>query len=184
MAAILADNIYKCIFLNENDKIVIQISLKLVSRSPVNNNPALVLILAWSRTGEKPLPEPMMIQFSDIYVALGGEELWDDFFLKTHVLENIYLHLMPVLNIDPIQVVDMYTFSSRMRNSLSYRMIQSLSWLLNSLSYRHNPFHGCWEPNTEYIPHFFGNQWFEFCGFNFETFLFLGNMKKEPVMIF
>ena len=30
MAAILADNIFKCIFLNENDKILIQISLKLV----------------------------------------------------------------------------------------------------------------------------------------------------------
>ena len=28
MAAILADNIFKCIFLNENDKIPIKISLK------------------------------------------------------------------------------------------------------------------------------------------------------------
>ena len=38
MAAILTDNIIKCIFLTENDKIPIQISLKLVP----DNNPALV----------------------------------------------------------------------------------------------------------------------------------------------
>ena len=42
MAAILADNIIKCIFLNENDKIPIQISLKLVPVGPIDNNPALV----------------------------------------------------------------------------------------------------------------------------------------------
>ena len=36
-AAILADNIFKCIFLNENNRILIQISLKLVPRSPIDN---------------------------------------------------------------------------------------------------------------------------------------------------
>ena len=40
MAAILADNIFKCIFLNEKDKILIQISLKLVPRGPIDNKPA------------------------------------------------------------------------------------------------------------------------------------------------
>ena len=29
----------------------------------------------WRQTGDKPLPEPMMIQFTDIYVALGGNEI-------------------------------------------------------------------------------------------------------------
>ena len=42
MAAILADDIFKYIFLNGNDTILIQISLKLVSRSPIDNNLALV----------------------------------------------------------------------------------------------------------------------------------------------
>ena len=42
MAAILADNIFKCIFLNENDRIPIQISLKFVPRSPIGNKPTLV----------------------------------------------------------------------------------------------------------------------------------------------
>ena len=60
MAAILVDDILKCIFLNENDRIRIQISLKFVSRSPIDNKPALVQIMAWRRTGDKPLPEPML----------------------------------------------------------------------------------------------------------------------------
>ena len=61
MAAILADDIFKCIFLNETDKIGIHISLKLVPKSLVDNKPALVQVMAWCRTGNKPLPEPMMI---------------------------------------------------------------------------------------------------------------------------
>ena len=42
MATILAEEIFKCIFLNEKDKIPIQISLKLVPRGPIDNKPALV----------------------------------------------------------------------------------------------------------------------------------------------
>ena len=42
MAAIVADYIFKCIFLNESDRIPIQISLKFVPRSPIDNKPALV----------------------------------------------------------------------------------------------------------------------------------------------
>ena len=42
MATILADDILKCIFLNENHRILIQISLKFFSNGPIDNNPALV----------------------------------------------------------------------------------------------------------------------------------------------
>ena len=65
MAAILADDIFKCIFLNENDNILTQISLKLVPRSSIDNKPALVQVMVWRRTGDKPLPEPMMTKFTD-----------------------------------------------------------------------------------------------------------------------
>ena len=68
MAANLADNIFKCIFLNENDRIPIQISLKFVPRTQIDNTPALVQVMAWRRTGDKPLPEPMMHQFIDAYM--------------------------------------------------------------------------------------------------------------------
>ena len=67
MAAILAD-IFECIFLNENDRIPIQISLKFVPRSPIDNTPALVQLMAGRLTGDKPLPEPMLTQFTDPYV--------------------------------------------------------------------------------------------------------------------
>ena len=46
MAAIWADNIFKCIFLNENDKFPIQSSLKLVPRNPIDNKPILVQVMA------------------------------------------------------------------------------------------------------------------------------------------
>ena len=68
MAAILVDNIFKCIFLNENDRIQIQISLKFVSRCPIDNMAVLVQVMAWCRTGNKPLSEPMMTQFTDAYM--------------------------------------------------------------------------------------------------------------------
>ena len=61
MAASFADDIFKCIFLNENDRIPIQISLKLVPRSAIDNEPVLVKVLAWRRTGDKPLTGPIMI---------------------------------------------------------------------------------------------------------------------------
>ena len=54
------DPIFEWIFLNENVRISIKISLKLVPKVPINNIPALVQIMAWLRSGDKPLSEPMM----------------------------------------------------------------------------------------------------------------------------
>ena len=68
MAAILADDIFKCIFLSENDRILIKISLTFVPRSPIDNKPALVQVMAWRRIGDKSLPEPMMAEFTDAYM--------------------------------------------------------------------------------------------------------------------
>ena len=63
-----ADDIFKCIFLNENVWISIKISLKFVPKGPINNIPALVQIMAWRRTGDKPLSEPMMTQLNYAYM--------------------------------------------------------------------------------------------------------------------
>ena len=60
MAAIFADDIFKCIFLNENVWILIEISLKFVPRDQIDNIPSLVQIMAWNRPGNKPLSEPML----------------------------------------------------------------------------------------------------------------------------
>ena len=58
------DDIFKCIFLNENVWISIEISLKFVPKGPINNIPSLVQIMAWRRPGDKPLSEPMMVRFT------------------------------------------------------------------------------------------------------------------------
>ena len=50
MASILADDIFKCIFLNEKFCIVIRISLKFVPNGPIDNEWALVQIMAWRFT--------------------------------------------------------------------------------------------------------------------------------------
>ena len=51
------DDIFKCIFLNENVSIAIKISLKFVPKGPINNIPTLVQII-WTNGG----------QFSDAYM--------------------------------------------------------------------------------------------------------------------
>ena len=41
------------IFLNENARLSIKISLKFASKGPINNIPALVQIIAWLRPGDE-----------------------------------------------------------------------------------------------------------------------------------
>ena len=56
-----AYDMFKCIFLNENVWIPIEISLTFVPKGWINNNPALFQKMAWRRPGDKPLSEPMMV---------------------------------------------------------------------------------------------------------------------------
>ena len=58
MASILADDTFKCLFLNENDRIPIRISLKFVPRSPIDNDKPALVQVHWC-----------------IYAALGGDDL-------------------------------------------------------------------------------------------------------------
>ena len=52
MAAILADDNFKSIFVNENYIIPIRISLKFVPVNPIDNKPALVQVMACSATSQ------------------------------------------------------------------------------------------------------------------------------------
>ena len=56
--------------------ILIEISLKFVPKGPLDNNPALVQIMAWRRVGDNPLSltnaDPI---YWRIYASLGGDEL-------------------------------------------------------------------------------------------------------------
>ena len=67
-----ADDIFRCIFVYEKFCILIKISLKFVLKGPIDNNPALVQILAWRRIGDKPLFEPMLTQITDAYMRHLG----------------------------------------------------------------------------------------------------------------
>ena len=59
--------IYKWISLSENNCIFIQVSLTSVPEGSLENNLALLLILAWRQTSDRPLSETMMAKYFDIY---------------------------------------------------------------------------------------------------------------------
>ena len=79
-----ADDVFKCNFLNENVWIPMKISLKFVPKVQINNIPALVQILAWRRSGDKPLSEPMMVSLP----SLGLNELTRLQFQASHHIER------------------------------------------------------------------------------------------------
>ena len=53
--------------MDDNFGISIWILLKFVPKGPIDNEVALVQVMAWCRTTDKPLPEPMLIQTTDAY---------------------------------------------------------------------------------------------------------------------
>ena len=54
--------------MNEKFDILIKISLKFVPKGLIDNNPALVEIMAWRQIGDKPLSEPMLTWSTDAYM--------------------------------------------------------------------------------------------------------------------
>ena len=54
--------------------ISIRISLKFVPSGQIDNKPVLVHVMAWCRTGDKPLAEPMLTQLTDGGGGGGGGE--------------------------------------------------------------------------------------------------------------
>ena len=79
-----ADDIFKCILLNENVWIPNKISLKFVPKGPMNNIPSLVQIMAWRRPGDKPLSEPMMVS-SLTHICVTRPQ-WVNDYLTTDVI--------------------------------------------------------------------------------------------------
>ena len=69
MADIFED-IYKCIF-DEMFYISVRISLKFVPTGPIDNKSVLVQGMASGLTCGNPLPEPMLTNFTDVYVRHG-----------------------------------------------------------------------------------------------------------------
>ena len=100
------DDIFQCIFLNENVWILIKIPLKFVPKGPMSNIPALVQIMAWRRPGDMPLSEPMMVRLQTLIFITrpqwvhtlrfeqdGGQQFSDDN-LKSIFLKETFLALL------------------------------------------------------------------------------------------
>ena len=79
-----ADDIFKCIFLNEDEWILPRISLKFVPKVRINNIPALVQIMAWRRPGDKPLSEPTKVN-SLTHICVTRPQ-WGKHYLHGHLL--------------------------------------------------------------------------------------------------
>ena len=56
--------------MNEKFFISIQFSLKLVPNGPIHKKAVLVQGMSWHRTGDKPLPEPVLTQSITAYMQL------------------------------------------------------------------------------------------------------------------
>ena len=81
-----ADNIFKCIYFNEDVWISIKMSWKFIPKGPINNIPALVQIMAWW-PGDKPLSEPMMI-ILPIHICVTQPQWINTRGLKLHSLNK------------------------------------------------------------------------------------------------
>ena len=92
IAAVLTDDNFKCIFWNENDIILIQISLKFVPRSPINNKPDSGKCLALNRLQAISWTNADLIHWR-IYASLGGDELKHVSYLHTILFWIILLWL-------------------------------------------------------------------------------------------
>ena len=118
-----ADDIFKRIFLNENEWISIKISLKFVPKSPIDNIPPLFQIMAWRRPGAKPLSEPMMVNLlthicvtrsqwvNTMRLRQKGSHFADDIFKCIFLNENVWISIKvslkflpkgPIPNIPPL----------------------------------------------------------------------------------
>ena len=71
----LADDILKCIFVDENMIISAATSLEFGLKSWISNRPIFVQIMAWYRKGNTPLFEPVMLIYWRIYVSLSPDHL-------------------------------------------------------------------------------------------------------------
>ena len=114
-----ADDIIKCIFLNENVWISLKISLKFVPKGSINNIPALVQIMVWRRPGNKPLSEPMMVSLlTHICVTRPQWVNSDSYFATNTGLQLRQMKLLRVVKLNHLYDAQMY-YSLQSKSSIS-----------------------------------------------------------------
>ena len=119
------DDIFKCIFDNENEWITPRISLKFVPKVWLNNIPALVQIMVWHRPGNKPLSEPIIIWVMHICVT---RPQW----VNVHWWISTLHHFVPVKTMDEYNItVPMPHICVMSQTKIYYSVVMSqyLNWL-------------------------------------------------------
>ena len=90
-----ADDLFKCIFLNENVWNLIKISLKFVPKGPNNIIPALVQIMASRHQGDKPLSEPMLVRLPTLCASRYLNEVYRIIIECIRLITHRYSTYMP-----------------------------------------------------------------------------------------
>ena len=95
------DDTLNCIFLNENVRISITISLKFAPKGSINNIPALVQIMVWRRPGDKPLSEPMIVTLLT-HICVTRPQWVNENLLGCHI-GNVKLNFLQWLTVNIFQ---------------------------------------------------------------------------------
>ena len=67
----------KCIFIKSKCCVLITTSTKFVSGCPIDKKAAPLKVMTGRRTSDKPLPEPMLAQFTDAYMGRWVYAVWN-----------------------------------------------------------------------------------------------------------
>ena len=86
------DDNFKCVFLNENVWLSINISLKFVPKGSNTNILALVQLMTWCRTGDKPLSEQMVYILLTL-ICVIRPQLVNVFTCQNYILASMLLSL-------------------------------------------------------------------------------------------
>ena len=89
-----ADDILKRIFLREYVRVSVSISLIFVPNGQNNYIPSLVQIMAWRRSGDKPLSEPMVVSLLT-HICVTRPQ-WVNQFMPYECPYNIDMHDIPL----------------------------------------------------------------------------------------
>ena len=123
---LFADDTFKRIFVTENIRISIKISLTFVPKGLINNIPALVHIMARHRTGDRPLSEPMMVR-SLTHICVTRPQWVIDL---THVRQNYFCSASEVALNDMAKIHNSDVIMSTMESQItSFTSVYSTVYL-------------------------------------------------------
>ena len=88
MAAIFADNLFKCIFMHEKFYISIQISLKFVPKGPIDNMAVLVQVMTRCCPGDKPISESIMVNLPT-HICITRLQWVEQLLAISHAIEDL-----------------------------------------------------------------------------------------------